>query len=107
MNAAAKYAMLPIRMKVFCFEAKYTPALPACSRFAAVTETWRAALSIMKTPKINSPYITSTSTQFIPRIFLKNGVIAGSSATIGTRSPVARRASTFAVKAPCLGQHHG
>ena len=35
----------------------------------------RAALSIMNTPKIRSPYITKTSTQFIPRIFLRNGVI--------------------------------
>jgi hypothetical protein len=29
----------------------------------------------MKTPKIRSPYITRTNTQFIPRIFLKNGVM--------------------------------
>jgi hypothetical protein len=39
------------------------------------TDRCRAALSIMKTPKISSPYISRTSTQFIPRIFLRNGVM--------------------------------
>ncbi|MBK1816738.1 hypothetical protein JIN84_14020 [Luteolibacter yonseiensis] len=45
----------------------------------------------MKTPKTRSPYITSTNTQFIPKIFLKNGVMTGSDATIPRAPAKARR----------------
>ncbi|MBJ7394690.1 MAG: hypothetical protein JHD23_01310 [Akkermansiaceae bacterium] len=36
----------------------------------------------MNTPKISSPYMTSMSTQFIPKNFLKNGVMIDSALNI-------------------------
>lgn len=62
-------------IQFFCIHAKYPPAEPNSLNLSGVTGKCLAALSIMNTPKMSNAYIISTITQFIPSIFLKNGVI--------------------------------
>jgi hypothetical protein len=53
----------------------------------------------MNTPKMSSAYITNTSTQFIPRIFRKNGVISPYEADDIHRHPLGKQ--------PCGDQPRG